>query len=229
MIQGLSVFASAPQNVADNTGILRSCKIVKVVCCALGPKGNNIEQASTQWLKRMGVSDKSEVILCDTPEQCLELARSIKGNGVVAVFWTCAVYSRENQFFFGNPDVFPFFFQEEMPLDEMQLAVRPANEPQILACGGIPAGWRTASHPSPAPLVKGFSEVVLQNSNAAAARACANSDAELCITTESARKIYELVKVHSFGSPMMVFFGGITQHGYEQIEKAREDWKSMCW
>jgi len=219
MIQGLSVFAAVNNNIPREAGVaLRSSSVKKVVCCALGPKGNNIEQAATKWLERVGIARKSEVVLRDTPEECLELARSITEDGVVAVFWTCAVYSRENEFFFGNPDVFPFFFQQEMALDEMQLACKPANELQVKVHHGFPKNWRIASHPSPAPLAKGFGEIVLRNSNAAAARACANGETELCITTESARQIYELVKLHSFGSPLMVFFGGITQHGQKQIE-----------
>jgi hypothetical protein len=170
----------------------------------------------------MGIVGKSEVVLYDTPELCLSAARSIQEDGVVAVFWTCAVYSRENEFFFGNTDVFPFFFQEDMPLDAMQLATRPDLAGQVN--GKIPIGWKVASHPSPAPLVKGLlGRVLLQNSNAAAARACADGETELCITTESARQIYGLVELHSFGSPNMVFFGGITQHGLLQIEKVLAD------
>jgi len=216
-IKGLSVFADGRKGGCYER-ILRD-HATKVVCCALGPKGNNIEQAATLWLKNLGITEKSEVVLRDTPELCLELARSIVEDGVVAVFWTCAVYVRENLLFFGNPDVYPFFFQQTMPLDEMQLATKPANELQVRVNNGFPPSWRIASHPSPAPLVEGFGEIVLCNSNAAAARTCASGGTELCITTESARQAYGLVKVHSFGSPDMVFFGGITQPGKDQLEK----------
>ena len=219
-IKGLNVFTVVDGAVKSGEALRRSSAIKKVVCCALGPKGNNIEQAATLWLKTMAISDKGEVIMRDTPEQCLALARSITEDGVVSVFWTCAVYVNEYKLFFENPDVLPFFFQQEMPLDEMQLATKPANELQIRVNSGFPISWRIASHASPAPLVRGFGEVVLTNSNAAAAKACAEGKTELCVTTESARQIYKLVKVHSFGSPNMVFFGGITQHGFAQIEKA---------
>jgi hypothetical protein len=221
MIRGLSVFAKVNADVPRQVGVALRCPTIKrITCCALGPKGNNIEQAATLWINRMGIRHKSAVVLRDTPEMCLDLARTCNGEGQVAVFWTCAVYSRENEFFFGNPDVFPFFFSQEMALDEMQLACKPANEQQVLVNDGFPGTWRIASHPSPAPLVRGLGEIALQNSNAAAAKACAEGQTELCITTESAREIYGLVKVHSFGSPLMVFFGGITQHGLTQIRAA---------
>jgi len=223
MIRGLSVFAEAYDATKQPERLLPLGIIKKVVCCALGPKGNNIEQAATLWLNRLQIASKSEVVLRDTPEQCLELARSITEDGVVAVFWTCAVYARENEFFFGNPDVFPFFFQQEMLLDEMQLATRSEVLESVQRSETL-LGWKIASHPSPAPLVKETDAlVVLCNSNAASAKACAEGETGLCITTESARKIYGLSKVHSFGSPTMVFFGGITQHGAAQIEKARQE------
>lgn len=213
-LNGLSVFADGRKN-DDYENALRSVR--QIICCALGPKGNNIEQAAMLWIKRLGIVDKSEVFLQDTPELCLELARSITGEGVVPVFWTCAVYSKENEFFFGNPDVFPFFFQQEMNLDEMQLATRKELANLV---NGIPRSWKIASHPSPAPLVRPLGlEVELCNSNAAAAQACAQGRTELCITTESARRLNGLVQLHSFGSPNMIFFGGITEHGKNQLER----------
>jgi hypothetical protein len=215
---GLPVFQPAPDIQPE---VLRSETITKVVCCALGPLGNNIEQASVLWLKNMGVENKGEVVLGETPEVCLATARSITEEGVVSVFWTCAVYYDENKFFFGNPDVFPFFFQQVMPLDEMQLATTPALATVLMDRSNIPAGWTIASHPSPAPLVDKLDcQVILHNSNAASAVACSKCEVDLCITTESARQKYGLVKLHSFGSPIMVFFGGITRHGLEQLKKA---------
>jgi hypothetical protein len=58
------------------------------------------------------------------------------------------------------------------------------------------------------------------DSNAEAAVRCAAGEAEACITTESARRLYGLVKLHSFGSPEMVFFGGICQRGAELVSQA---------
>ena len=222
-IKGLQVFSvnslgGSYSNAQYNGDSLNSSVVRKVVCCALGPVGNNIEQAAILWARSMKITGKTEIILRDTPEACLELARSFKNNGVLAVFWTCAVYAKENEFFFCNPDVYPFFFQQEMPLDEMQLATRKEIADKI--DGVIPIGYKVASHPSPAPLVRNLHvEVILHNSNAAAAKACAEGKTELCITTESARRNNRLVKIHSFGSPNMVFFGGITQYGFDLLSK----------
>jgi hypothetical protein len=219
-IGDLPVFTPVGDALLHPGVILCSPAIERVVCCALGPVGNNIEQAAHLWLGRLGIADKGEVVLRDTPELCLELARTITDDGVVAVFWTCAVYAHENELFFRNPDVLPFYFQQKMRLDEMQLATRQDMK-NLITDGCVPIGWRVASHPSPAPLVRRLGcEVSLHNSNAAAAKACFEGRTELCITTEKARGIYGLVKIHSFGSPLMVFFGGITQHGLGQLQKA---------
>lgn len=179
----------------------------KVIHYALGPAGTNISQAAVQWSRRMGVEHKSEVILCTTPEDAVRQAREISEPGVLPLFWTCAVYFRENELFFENPDTLPFLFAETMNLDEMQLAVRHENR-------ALSPGMLVASHLSPAPLVKEAAlKVVQANSNAAAAQMCASGKVDACITTESARRIHSLRQVHSFGSPPMVFFGGTTKHG----------------
>lgn len=219
MIQRLKAFTPVvrPASAED---ALRSEQIVKVVCFCLGPSGTNIEQAATKWLERMGVMHKGEVILESTPEACLHKARQVVEDGVIAVFWTCAVYFHESEFFFTNPDVYPFFFQEEMLLDEMQLAAKPEKARLIGERSFIPAGWLIASHPSPVHLIRDLGcEAMLVNSNAEAAKVCASGETELCITTEKARQAYGLVKIHEFGSPNMVFFGGVTQHGLDQLVK----------
>jgi hypothetical protein len=199
--------------------ILLSPKIKKVVCYCLGPRGTNIGKAAKEWAKKMGVHSKTEIVFCDTPEESVEKAKKIKEDGVLAVFWTCAVYVGEAELFFTNPDTFPFFFVQEMDLDGMQLATRPELFSEIKN-GQIPKDWKIASHPSPAPLVRKLGNpIVFANSNAHAAQMCQQGKTELCITTESARRTYKLEKVFSFGSPPMIFFGGITRRGLELIKK----------
>jgi hypothetical protein len=222
-IAGLKVFSEMkglPQNEQDQILTFQSDIIRKVICFSLGPLGTNIGQASGNWLERMCIGRKAEIRFFDTPEICLQEARKITGDGVVAIFWTCAVYSQESQFFFGNPDVWPFFTQEIMLLDEMQLATIPENYLAVKD-GIIPEGWKISSHPSPQHLVKSLNrEIILVNSNSAAAKHCRDGYSSACITTEAARGIYGLATIHSFGSPPMVFFGGITEHGANVIEKA---------
>jgi hypothetical protein len=222
-IPGLGVFPvmkNLPQSDADQKNALASSSIRKVICFALGPEGTNIAQASRAWLKRMEIRRKSEIQFGDTPEICLQNARLINAPGVLAVYWTCAVYSKESQFFFGNPDVLPFFFQETMLLDEMQLATTEANLSQVN--GSIPKNWKISSHPSPQHLVNGVAEVILVNSNSAAAIHCKQGLSDACITTESARQIHGLNTIHSFGSPPMVFFGGITPFGVKLLTETSQ-------
>jgi len=220
-VQGLESFLSfegLPRDEEEIKTVLNLREIQEIRIFALGPEGTNISQACRQWADRMGVAFKTKVILCDTPEISLEKARQVAERGVLTIFWTCAVYAKEHEFFFTNPDVLPFFFTEIMDLDEMQFATRQEMVSQ-LNNGEVPRNWRIASHPSPAPLVRNLKcKVVIVNSNAAAAKDCKEGAVEACITTEKARKIYNLVKVHSFGSPPMVFFGGITSKGAELLQ-----------
>jgi len=221
----LPVFPSVsnlPQDPDEIARILVSSAVREVRCFALGPAGTNIAQACERWLRRLGIEDKSTMTLCPTPEDSVVAARreTAPERGILGIFWTCAVFDREKEVFFKNPDVYPFFVQEIMLLDEMQLATRP--ELAAVYDGAIPAHWRIASHPSPAPLLEMLpSTVRLARSNADAAEICAAGETEACITTESARQIHGLVKIHSFGSPPMVFFGGITGGGARFFREGR--------
>lgn len=140
----------------------------------------------------------------------MEQARCIVERGVLPTFWTCAVYYKLNTLFFENPDTFPFLFCYSFPLDKMQLCARP----NLAAAKCFHAEWRIASHPSPAPLVQNLPNLVVEaRSNGEAAKMCAESKAELCITTARAAALNSLVMLHEFGSPIMVFFVGTTEHG----------------
>jgi len=228
-IEGLKSFPKMdglPKRESEQAMSLWGSSVSRVVCFSLGPEGTNIAQASREWLKKMKLTGKSEVVLCDTPEECLERARMVHDAGVLAVYWTCAVYAHESEFFFGNPDVLPFFFQETMPLDEMQLATVAFRVNEVVG-GCVPSTWRISSHPSPQHLLRGLNirEIVLVNSNAAAAIHCKEGKSEACITTESARKIHNLHTLHLFGCPPMVFFGGITPDGADLMKVA---FKKAC-
>ncbi len=210
-----------PESDDDIREALASDQIRLIRHFALGPAGTNISQASHRWTLRMQVEHKAHTVLCDTPEDSIVAAREVVEPGALGMFWTCAVYSREMEIFFRNPDTLPFFTQETMPLDQMQLATRPSlaaalGEPRV------PRDWRIAVHSSPAALLPPHHpNVVLVNSNAAAAVDCAAGRVEACVTTESARSRHGLVSLHCFGSPEMVFFGGITHAGAELMRAAR--------
>lgn len=219
----LKVFGSLeglPQTEEEIRQTLQSPLIREVFCCALGPEGTNISQACKLWVESMGIGGKATIELGETPEKCLGMACQADGEGVVAVFWTCAVYFNLNGVFFGWPLTYPLFAEQRMLLDEMQLAVREELFGKIVD-GVIPLEWSIASHPSPAPLVRSLSnKVVPVNSNGYAAQMCERGDVELCITTESAREISGLWTVHNFGSPDMVFFAGITGASAEVVKQA---------
>jgi hypothetical protein len=213
--------AGLPGSDEDIREALASDRIRQIRHFALGPEGTNISQACRRWTVRMRIEHKAHIVLCDTPEDSIVAARQLVDPRILGVFWTCAVYSREMEVFFRNPDTLPFFTQETMALDKMQLATRPAlaaelNDP----C--VPCDWRIAVHPSPAALLHPHHRnVVLVNSNATAAIDCAGGRVEACITTESARSRHGLTSLHCFGSPEMIFFGGITHTGAELIRAAQ--------
>lgn len=235
-IEGLKQFPSIeglPQTSEEIKLALHSPLVRRIYCFALGPAGTNISQACEEWVESMALHRQTVIELCHTPEESLTRAREIGKEDVfleaektlvgkdeiLGIFWTCAVYYNLNKLFFENPDTLPFFIQYTMRLDEMQLATREELIGQVAMANKVPEKWLIASHPSPAPLLP-CQEVVLVNSNAVAAAKCREKEVELCITTESARRIHGLVKVHSFGSPPMVFFGGITQEGAQLIKRA---------
>ncbi len=221
-IKGLkrfNVVGNLPKDPGEQGEIFRSESIRKITCFVLGPLGTNMVQACEQWIKEMNIEDKTEIILCETPEESIERARNVNEEGHVAIFWTCAVYNCLCNVFFQNPDTLTFFIEVVMYLDEMQLAARPEKVSEV-EDGIIPKHWKILSHPSPAPLVRDLGcEIILTTSNAKAAELCAAGKSDACITTEAARKIYNLATLHKFGSPKMVFFGGITTHGVEIISK----------
>ena len=206
----LPVFSPVPLSLRQ----WQLAQVVKIQHFVLGPVGTNMQQACKAWNMKNALEQKAHITLCKTPEDCLAQARLVSEKGVLPLFWTCAVYYALNQFFFNNPDTFPFLFSFNFPLDNMQLCVR-----EELANKEWNNDWRIASHPSPAPLVAGLvNQATLTTSNAQAAKLCAGGEVEACITTAQAAKIHGLTMVHEFGSPNMVFFAGTTQHGVSVLQ-----------
>jgi len=219
-----------PRQDEEIKATLNSPRIGAIRSYVLGPAGTNISQANEKWMERMDIRHKTQTLFFDTPEDCLLRARAFTSapNKVglftnacdIGIFWTCAVYYALHNIFFENPDVFPFFANEVMCLDEMQLATRK-DLLSFIQGEHIPTSWVVATHPSPMPLVRGrFHDIVSANSNAHAADLCAQGIVDVCVTTESARASRDLVKLFSFGSPEMIFFAGITSRGARLIEEA---------
>lgn len=156
-----------PETDADIRRVMQHDSIQEIVHCVLGPAGTNISQAAQRWSIRHGLASKTSSLLCDTPEQALQRARMLTDEDRLALFWTCAVYYREHAIYFENPDCYPFFAQEIMQLDALQLAAR--SESMDLKLIGSNIVLRIASHPSPVVLLSGFPcQTVAANSNAGA-------------------------------------------------------------
>lgn len=201
-----------PEGESEQRRAFNSGEVKKVICFVLGQEGTNIIQACRKWVDKAGIVQKTEIVICETPEEAVQRANKVQENGQIAIFWTCAVYCRLHNIFFENPETLSFYIKIDMPLDEMQLATTRDGLGEVNG-GIIPSFWKIASHPSPAPLIENIGiEIVLSNSNSNAAKMCAEGKVSACVTTETARKIYNLVTLHVFGSPEMVFFGGITKY-----------------
>ena len=225
LLSKLPVFASSsglPRDVRARTQLLREPAVRKVICFALGPEGTNIVSACRAWISGAEISEKAEIVLCETPEDALRRATVVDDPATIGVFWTCAVYFDEHRLFFDNPATQPFFFEQVMRLDRMQLATRPDLADAFHA--GTTKQWRVASHPSPASLLNAWNLTTVDaNSNAHAAAMCLDGKVDACITTQRAKDKYGLTTLHTFGSPEMVFFGGITAHGSESLRRIYQD------
>src|SRR5262245_37307796 len=181
LLQGLPTFPAPLPGLRTDEQIsfaLRHAAIRHVSCFSLGPEGTNIVQATRTWLSRMGIERKAGVHLTASPEEAIEGARRATASDQVGVFWTCAVYDREKDIFFENPDLLPVFSQELMALDAMQLAARPESV-QRLRDNRVEGRLCVASHPSPVGLLRGLDVRILTAfSNADAARRCAAGEAD---------------------------------------------------
>jgi hypothetical protein len=199
----------------DLRQILASPAVEHVRLHALGPQGTNIAQASELYLRNLGIAGKSDLTVHPrgiTPIQYAELAAAEKRAGTVPLHMECAVY-------FGMPKLYQDRVRERMELLFADHQYMPLDEMQLAALGDVESNGhrpRVATHGSPKPLMQPwiagqdpYAEWVDATSNAAAADMVRNREVEYCITTESGRigtrDQQELTKIHSFGSPMMVF------------------------
>lgn len=164
---------------------------------------------------------KTKFIYCDTPEQAVKLSNSEYQPQSINFAWTCAVYFKEHELFFKYVNHGLFFDQIKMKLDCMQLA---SKKPLKKAYDRI----SVSAHPSPAVLLADFDrsfKIIEALSNSQAAEMCAKGLVDACITTESARHIHNLHKLHEFGSPEMVFFASLPPSSANLLQELLSDIK----
>ncbi|MGF1727781.1 hypothetical protein [Photobacterium nomapromontoriensis] len=190
--------------------------VTKIKHYVLGPSGSNISQAAQGWSKLHSLCNKHELIYCITPEDAITRSEQEYKRGEINLAWTCAVYFKEHELFFSNHDHALFFDHYRMQLDQMQLACRKNKDLDFLSKITV------ASHPSPSVLLKHDSaqfSITDATSNSDAARLCADGKVDTCITTESAKKLYDLNTLHEFGSPEMVFFASLPPSSSEYLQE----------
>ncbi len=230
-----------PQSESEIIAALKHPAVKKILHFVLGPrKISNIPQAAEMWIVQNELTGKSELVIGLTPDVYIKDALAVSEEGTVVLVWTCAVYGQEKDLFFGHLDTVLFFVQQTMPLDHMQLATSvyrlPQNEQnwQAVINGiseklSLPSAWKTlASHPSPKPLLDPLLNAnshvswVQSTSNGAAAEECAAGKVDACICTETARQDTGLIQIWDFGTPDMVFFGGLTEAGAGVVRQAHQ-------
>lgn len=198
----------------DVMEIMRSPAVAKINHYVLGPEGTNISQAALRWSEERGMEDKSNLKYCDSPEEAVERASDEAARNNVNLAWTCAVYYNEHRLFFNCVDHSLFFAQQRMLLDCMQLVGRQEIDMSSVVS--------VATHPSPGALLDAHSNsfnVIYAKSNAHAAQLCREGIAETAITTETARKLNKLLKIHEFGSPEMVFFACLPKSSSDYLKE----------
>lgn len=204
--------------INDDIGsLLRDESIKRIKIFALGPDGTNIYQASKAWIKNMNIEEKSDIILCSTPEEEVMKSMEIKEDSVIPIFALCTVYYNLCNLFFKYCNNYFFLSHFYMQLDSMQLASKKKTLEELGEHAIV------ARHLSPRMILEDTSyEFIDANSNAHAAQLCAEGKVEACITTETAKNIYNLNTIQMFGSPVMLFTFGTTEHGVSLLMQIKE-------
>ncbi|MDD5110122.1 MAG: hypothetical protein PHI63_02810 [Patescibacteria group bacterium] len=219
----------------DIVEALRADGVSEIRNFVLGPKVgmSSICQACQRWLIRTRLASKATVITGNDPVTYLAQALEVREVGVVPLFWTSPVLGNEKDLFFGpGAGTLMFWIVERMRLDGLQLAARPQNATSFVISAlqtthRVPPDWRyITSHRSLQPLLLDVLranrdlEWVQAMSTGHAAELCAAKQVDACVCTEVMRQQYRLETLQEFGSPDMLFFGGLTPHGASVIRAA---------
>lgn len=202
-------FGSVFLSDMDVVETLQSAAVQEIRLHGLGPLGTNIAQCCEYFTETNGLTAKTNIIIHGSqfePLQYANLAASEVRAGVIPLHVECAVYYGLNELYHSRHKEIVFASHYYMPLDEMQLAARSASPTKPVD------ELRVASHPSPVslarPLFEAGARYVKASSNADAAKMVRSGDADVCVTTGSAADNMNLVKIHEFGCPTMLFTVG---------------------
>lgn len=166
----------------------------------LGPQGTNCEAAAINWLMENNINGK--IFLHDTLEQGMV---SMNKDTNKSVLLGCVVY----------PELHNLVFKNRGTSQLVECFVFPTM-PMLLAARDSAHKFNSiASHPAPVALIPDkFKERILVNSNAVAAKKCANGHVDACITTEKSAIQNGLVIIKNYGPIPM----GFTLHGKKDID-----------
>ena len=166
----------------------------------LGPTGTNCEAAAENWLMENKIN--GNVILHDTLEEGMI---SMKQDSKESVLLGCVVY----------PDLHNLVFRNRTASKLVDCFVFPTM-PMLLAARDESFEYNTiASHPAPVALIqKKFNKRILVNSNAVAAKKCADGIVDACITTEKSAVNNGLKIIQDYGPIPM----GFTLHGKTETD-----------
>ena len=157
----------------------------------LGPHPTNCEKAGHEWFARQRCHGR--VVLHDTLEQAVEHVLRDTESALLA----CIVYPALNEIVFQNLHGLSLVDVFIMPTMSMVLAARDHD---------APCPRSVATHPAPASLIpKGVERVRLADSNAAAARLCADGEVDGCVTTIASAQLLGLHILRDFGEVTMGF------------------------
>lgn len=207
----------------DFQNILRSRLVKEVNIHALGPAGTNISQAAHLYIERVGISDKTNVIVHGfgiTPLEYAEIAAEETRKSLLAgelpkilhLHMECAVFDGLGKLYQQRSEESIFIDEQDMALDSMQLAAQ-LNIDELRSIARGKGKIRIATHPSPRSLIlswinQGTAHWIEASSNSAAALMVTQDQADACVTTASTVTLLakqNMHTLHQFGSPNMIF------------------------
>ncbi|MBI3618593.1 hypothetical protein HY213_00990 [Candidatus Peregrinibacteria bacterium] len=220
-----SLVSPAVVTNADIRALLRSEATRLVRIHVLGPVGTNCAQASNQYVDRLGIRRKSNMTVHPMgvePMEYAEMAKQEQRPGVVPLHMECAVFYGMAKLDGARPHEIVTADHHDMPLDEMQLATHGGHSAELSSAHPL----ILASHPSPLSLVGPWIDRELvhwekASSNQVAAEMVQDGKADVCITTESGRRLCQLKQQHLFGHPNMTFTLGTPLSPHEVRSRLR--------